>query len=122
VNVEPVVGRAALRLMVAPSLRRRLASVAAGRPLVVDYFATRLRGVAAGDLVVWFGDPHPEPCYLELEPIDEVVVLAERHLVGVLDGATLREGGPPWQRHLVISLARPDDWIDFLDRHPSRSA
>jgi hypothetical protein len=74
----------------------------------------------AGDLIVWFGNPAPEPCYVELEPIDDVAVLAERHLVHLLEGATLQEAGPPWQRHPAISLARPEDSIDFLDRHPSR--
>ena len=120
VVVEPVIGRAAVRLIVLPALRERLALLAAGRPLVVDYYASRLRGVATGDLVVWFGEPAAEPCYIELEPIDDVAVLAERHLVALLDGATLREGGLPWHRHPAISLARPEDWIDFLDRHPLR--
>ena len=56
----------------------------------------------------------------ELEPIDDVAVLAERHLVDLLEGATLREAGPPWHRHPAISPARPEDWIDFLCRHPAR--
>jgi hypothetical protein len=103
-----------------PALRERLQALAAGRPLVIDYYASRLRGVATGDLVVWFGEPPPEPCYVELEPIDDVLFLAERHLVAILEGATLREAGPPWHRHLAVSLARPEDWIDFLDRHPTR--
>ena len=119
--VEPVIGRAAVRLTLAPALRETLALRAAGRPLVIDYYASRLRGVQAGDLIVWFGDPQPEPCYVELEPIDDVAVLAERHLVRLLEGATLREAGPPWHRHPAISLARAEDWIDFLDRHPFRS-
>ena len=46
--------------------------------------------MAIGDLIVRFGEPASEPCYIELEPIDEVVVLAERHLVELLGGATLR--------------------------------
>jgi hypothetical protein len=57
---------------------------------------------------------------VELEPIDDVAVLAERHLVDLLAGATVREAGPSWHRHLAISLTRPEVWIDFLDRHPSR--
>jgi hypothetical protein len=120
VIVEPVIGRAAVRLALRPALRDSLASLAAGRLLVIDYYASRLRGVATGDLIVWFGEPAPEPCYVELEPIDDVVVLAERHLVDLLEGATLHEAGPPWHRHLAISLARPEDWLDFLDRLPAR--
>jgi hypothetical protein len=120
VITEPVIGRAAVRLTISPVLRERLASLAAGRALVIDYYASRLRGVATGDLIVWFGEPPAEPCYVELEPIEDVVVLAERHLVEILEGATLREAGPPWHRHPAISLTRPEDWIDFLDRHPTR--
>ena len=118
--VEPVIGRAPVRLALAPTMRGRLASLSAGRPLVIDYYASRLRGVATGDLIVRFGEPASEPCYIELEPIDEVAILAERHLVKLLEGATLREAGLPWHRHPAISLARPEAWIDFLDRHPSR--
>ena len=118
--VEPIIGSAAIRLAVAPELRGRLALLAVGRPLIIDYYAARLRGVAVGDVVVSFGEPGPEPCYIELEPIDDVAVLAERHLVGLLEGATLREAGPPWHRHLALYLARAEDWIGFLDRHSSR--
>jgi hypothetical protein len=120
VIVEPVIGRAAVRLTLSPALRERLASLAAGRPLVIDYYASPLRGMATGDLIVWFGEPAAEPSYVELESIDGVVVLAQRHLVDILEGATLREAGPPWNRHPAISLARPEEWIDFLDRHPIR--
>jgi hypothetical protein len=118
--IEPVIGRAAVELDLAPTLRGRLAAIAAGRPLVIDYFASRFRGVAAGDLILWFGDPTPEPRYIELEPIEEVTVLADRHLIDLLDGATLREAGPPWDRHPAVSLARPEAWIDLLGRLPSR--
>lgn len=121
VMIDPVIGRAAIRLTLAPGLEGNLARLAAGRLLVIDYYASRLRRVSFGDLIVWFGGPAAEPCYVELEPINGVTVLAERHLVELLDGATLREAGPPWQRHPAISLARPEAWIDFLDRHPPRS-
>jgi hypothetical protein len=120
VNIEPIIGRAAVRLTLSPALRERLPSLAAGRPLVIDYYASRVRGVAIGDVIVWFGEPAPEPSYIELEPIDGVVVLAERHLLDILEGAALREAGPPWHRHPAILLARPEDWIAFLERHPSR--
>jgi hypothetical protein len=120
VIVEPVIGRAEVRLALRPALCDRLAPLTAGRPLVVDYYSSRLRGVATGDLIVWFGEPAPEPCDIELEPIDDIVVLAERHLVDLLESATLHEAGPSWHRHLAIALARPELWINFLERHPSR--
>lgn len=118
--VEPVIGRARVRLALAPTMRGRLASLSAGRPLVIDYYTSHLRGVVTGDLILWFGEPGPEPCYVELEPIEGVAILTQRHLVGLLEAATLREAGPPWHRHPAISLAPPEAWIDFLDRHPSR--
>lgn len=117
---DPVIGKAAVELKLAPTLRGRLGLLAAGRPVVIDYYASRHRGVAIGDLIVRFGEPASEPCYIQLEPIDEIAVLAERHLVELLEGATLRETGPPWHRHLAISLSRPEAWMDFLDRHPHR--
>ena len=49
--VEPVIGGAPVRLALAPTMRGRLALLAAGRPLVIDYYASRLRGVATGDLI-----------------------------------------------------------------------
>lgn len=101
-------------------MRGRLESLSAGRPLVIDYYSSPFRGITTGDLVVWFGEPASEPRYIELDPIDGVAILAERHLIELLDGATLRASGPPWHHHPAISLARPEDWIDFLDRHPVR--
>lgn len=119
-GVDPVLARSPIKLQVDPKLRGRLAGLAVGRPLLIDYYASRLRGIAAGDLIVRFGDPPAEPCYVELEAIEHVLVLAERHLLAILEGARLQEAGPPWHRHLAIAIARPEDWIDFLDRHPSR--
>jgi hypothetical protein len=120
VIIEPVIGRASVRLGLAPNLRGRLASLSACRPLVIDYYTSRSRGVTTGDLIVWFGEPVSEPRYVELDTINDVTILADRHLVEVLEGATIREAGPPWHRHPAIALARPDAWIDFLDRHPVR--
>ena len=119
IAVEPVIGRSPLRIGLALQLRGRLQALAAGRPLVIDYYATRLHGVAVGDLTVTIDEPAPEPCFIELEPVEGVVVLAHRRLLQVLEGATLREAGPPWNRHLVIGLSKPEDWMDFLDRHGS---
>lgn len=118
--VDPVIGRAEIELQLAPELRGRLRALAAGRPLVIDYYASRLRGVAVGDLTATFGEPAAEPCLIELEPVDGVVVLAHRRLRDLLEGATLREAGPPWNRHVAVSLANPGAWIDFLDRHGNR--
>jgi hypothetical protein len=102
-----------------PKLRGRLSALAAGRPLVIDYFASVYRGLTVGDLIVRFGDPRPEPRYLELEQVEGVAVLAERSLADPLGGATLREAGLPRLRHLAVSLESPERWIDFLQHHPA---
>ena len=86
---------------------------------MIDYFASVRRGVTVGDLIVRFGDPRMEPRYLELEPLEGVTVLAERSLADVLGDATLRESGLPRLRHLKVSLASPERWIDFLQHHPA---
>jgi len=86
---------------------------------VIDYYVSVVRGVAVGDLIVRFGDPRPEPRYMQLEPLEGISVLAERGLLGLLEGATLRKGGLPNSRHLLISLATPERWIDFLEHHPA---
>jgi hypothetical protein len=118
--IEPVIGRAAVELELAPTMRGRLAALAVRRPLVIDYYASRFRGVATGDLIVWFGEPASERCYIELESIDAVTVLAERHLVGLLEGATLREAGPPWASP-PHNFARPPGSMDRRARSTSLS-
>ena len=119
-SLGPVIGRSPIRLGLAPPLAGRLPDLAAGRPLVIDYHASLLRGIRVGDIEVMVGEPDSEPCLIELDPVEGVVVLAHRRLIDLLDGATLREAGPPWHRHLALTLAKPEAWIDFLERHPSR--
>lgn len=94
--------------------------MAGGLPLIIDYFASPVHGVMVGDLTATFGEPPPEPCFIELESIEGVVVLAQRSLVEVLDGARLDEAGPPWNRRVSVVLAGPETWIDFLERHGTR--
>jgi hypothetical protein len=120
VAVDPVVGRSPIQLDVDSGLRGSLAGLAGGRSLVIDYYASVLRGLTVGDLTVRLGDPDPEPRYMELEPLEGVTVLAEKSLLELLAGATLHEAGPPFARHLAISLVRPERWIEFLDHHPGR--
>ena len=123
--VDPVVGSSSIELGLAPALLGRLAAVAKGRLLVIDYYASWHRGLAVGDLTVRLGEPDAEPRYVELAAVEGVTVLAERGLLGILAGAILRETGPPFARHLAIVLARPERWIEFLEhravsRNPRR--
>lgn len=117
--VDPVVGKSPVELDVEPALRGHLAERAVGRPLVIDYYASVHRGLTVGDLTVRFGDPKPEPRYVELESLEGITVLAERSLLSLLNGATLHDAGLPFARHLGIALARPEQWIEFLEQHPA---
>jgi hypothetical protein len=117
VDAGTVVPRTQISLGVEPTLRVSLAQLAAGRVLVIDYFASRRCSIVIGDLTGNFDDKPPGPGYVELAKIESVRVFAESRLLGVLGnaGSTLRLGGPPFARHLTIELDRPERWIDFLE-------
>ena len=98
--VDPVVGTSPIELGVDADLRARLAEWAAGRPLVIDWFATRRCNVTVGDLTVRFPSAPLEPRYIELLPIGPVRVVAERSLLPLLaEGASLHRAGPPFLHH-----------------------
>jgi hypothetical protein len=118
VDTGKVVPRSEISLGVAPTLRGRLAQLAATRVLVIDYFASRRCSLVIGDLTVDFENEPPGPGYAELASIELVRVFAESRLLAILGdaGFTLRLGGPPFARHLAVDLDRPERWIDFLDQ------
>ena len=119
--IDPIVGASPVELDIEPELRRRLFDLARGRPIVIDYYASRHCGLTVGDLTVRFATRPLEPRYLELVPIEGVRVLAEQRIVRLLsDGATLRKASLPFSRHLGISLTHPERWIDFLERCPTK--
>ena len=117
--LEPgqVVPRSRLSIGVDPALRTRLAGLAAGRILVIDYFASRRCSVVIGDLTGTFEVRPPGPGYAELARIEGVRVFVESRLLPTLEvaGPTLRLGGPPFARHVAVGLEEPERWIDFLD-------
>lgn len=115
---DPVTQRSALSIDIETGLRRDLVADAAGRVLVIDYWASHRCGVVTGDLTAAFQVGRPERPYLELEPIEGVRVFAEERLVGLLatGGPRLRRGGLAFARHLSVDLARPELWLDFLSR------
>ena len=118
--IDPIAGASPVELEVEPQLRRGLADRARGRPIVIDYFASRRCGLTVGDLTVRFATRPLERRYIDLVPIDGVEVLAEEHLVQLLsDGATLRKPGLPLRDRLGISLTHPERGIEFLDRCPA---
>ncbi len=118
--VDPVVGLSPLLLHAEPSVRAYLRATANGRPLVIDYYASRRGALTVGDLTVGFPRRNLEPRYIEIQAIEDVPVLVERSLLSLLVGATLRLGGLPFARHLFLALSRPEQWIEFVERHPTR--
>jgi hypothetical protein len=104
-------------LAVEPGLRADLARRSGGRVLVVDYFASRRCSVTIGDLTAEFRVDPPADGFVELQDVDGIRTFAEQRLIPVLESAvlTVRLAGPPFARHLAVSLDPPSRWLDFLD-------
>ena len=118
-QLDPVIATSPIEIGLAGDVARVLPSLAGGRPLVIDYFASRHGGLTVGDITVRFADAPLEPCYVEILPVRGVRVLVERHLIGLLaDGASLAWAPHLLGRHLAIRLTRPERWIAFLESHP----
>ena len=115
---ETVIPRSRIRVGIEPALRTRLPQLAAGRPLVLDYFASRRCSIVTGDLTADFRREAPGSAYVALESIEGVPVFAEERLLPVLEDAelTLRLGGPIFARHLAVSLDPGSSWIEFLEQ------
>jgi len=112
-----VIPRSELSLGVEPTLRATLAGLAAGRILVVDYFASRRCSVTVGDVTAGFSATPPGAGFAALASIEGVPVFVELRLLPVLrEGvATLILAGPTFARHLAVRLERPERWLDFLE-------
>jgi hypothetical protein len=104
-----------------PALRGRLAVLAAGRSIAIDWFASRSRctSVWIGDLTArWVKPGAPVKAGLvPLVPIDGVPVHAAGGLLDLLatTGPSLRLSGPVFARHLAVDLVDPVAWFDFLE-------
>ena len=116
-----VMGDSAQRTQPSIALHRdlggRLADLAAGRNLVIDYFRSRRCGVLVGDLAVSWRTAVPGPSFAAVAPMESVPVYVDRRLLDVLGRAMpeLWPGG--WFRGGTpsIRLALPELWTDFLD-------
>lgn len=98
-------------------LRASIRSVARGRPLVIDYFASHRCGPPVGDLTATFRPEEPGSGYVELDSIEGVRLFVEIRLGALLAaGVTLRWAGPGFARRIGVVLDRPELWLDFLDR------
>ena len=102
----------------APALRAKLPDLAAGRALVIDYFATARCCVVVGDITADFRPQPPSETHVRLEDVDGIPVFAERRLVSLLDesATTLDVRRWPIGRRLTVSLDRPEKWLEFLER------
>ena len=98
-------------------LRGQLATIAAGRVLVIGYFASRRCAVVVGDFSISWRKAAPGPGYVELTPIEGVPVYADRRLLDVLrrSDPELRPGGLFSRGTPSIRLALPEQWIAFLE-------
>jgi hypothetical protein len=119
--VDPVVTMSPIEIDVDDEVVRELAAKADGRPLVIDYFSNRHGALTVGDFTVGFRDEALEPRYAEILPIAGVRTLVERHLIELIrQGATLQRRHGLLGGSLTVCLARPEHWIEFLERHPRR--
>lgn len=103
-----------------PDLRGRLAALAAGRAIVIDWFASRCcTSVWVGDLTARWVDAGKtdEPRLVELAPIEGVPIRVAGGLLEILGsaGPTLRLSGPTFARHLSVELEDASAWLDFLE-------
>ena len=106
-------------LRVSPELAARLASIAKGRPIVIDHFASHRCGPTIGDLRVRIGAKLEDTPTVEAVTDDGLRVVVERDIVEVLaGGAELRSTGPSFAPRLGIALDQPETWLDFLHTHP----
>jgi len=107
-----------MNLRLDPSLEGRLTARADGRVLVIDAFRSWMCGTWIGDLTVeWWRTP-PDGDFVALAPLEDVPVFVHGRLVRLLDaaGATVARNRVPFLGGLTIELARPELWIDYLDR------
>lgn len=120
-QVDPVIARSPITVGADRQALAVLPGLAAGRPLVIDSYASHHRGVTVGDVTVTFRNDLAEPRYVDIEPIAGVRVVVELHLIPLLaEGATLRWRRRLLRRSLSVSRRRPELSIDFLDSHPAR--
>lgn len=107
-----------INIRAGPRLSAELRSLARGRAIVIDYFASGRCGVVVGDITADFAPPPPTATHSEVRAIDGVRVFAERRLVPLLEetAVTLDLRRLPFGRRLGVMLDRPERWLDFLER------
>ena len=95
----------------------RLADLAAGRVLVIGYFASRRCAVVTGDFSVSWRSSRPSAGFFALPAVEDVPLYVDRCLLDILcraepelwPGGFFRRGTPS------IRLARSELWLQFLE-------
>ena len=111
--------RSRLAIGLDPSLRGGLARLAAGRAVVVDFFASRVcTSVWIGDLTAgWLQPGHVRPGLVALAPIEGVAVFVDPRLVELLAdaGPTLHARRPGLRPSSRVRLEDAAAWLAFLE-------
>jgi len=115
--VAALIERTHPSIAVDPRLRGHLETLAAGRVLVISYFASRSCCSVVGDVAADWRPSPPGPGFLELEPIEGVPMFADARVIDVLGRAApeLRPGGILRRGTPSLWLGNPECWIDFLE-------
>jgi hypothetical protein len=102
----------------ASRLRADLPRLAAGRSLVIDYFASDRCGVVVGDITAGFESAPTPRTHVKIAELQGVPVFAESELVPLLEQTALVVdlGRLPFRHGLVVRLDRPERWLDSLER------
>lgn len=101
-----------------PRLRARLPRLAAGKALVIDYFASSRCGLVIGDITADFGDVPPSETHSNVAEVDGVPVFARHRLIPLFreTSVDLDLHRLPLFRGLTVRLDTPERWLVFLDR------
>ena len=107
-----------MSLSLAPSLEGRFSGMAEGRVLAIDAYRSWQCGTWIGDLTVEWWRKRPADNFIVVAQFEGVPVLVHRRLVRILEAAdaTLVRSKLPLFGGVRLELARPELWIDYLDR------
>ncbi len=107
-----------MSLRLAASLEGRLAEIGEGRVLVIDAYRSWQCGTWIGDLTVEWWLKRPGDNFVVVAHFEGVPILVHRRLVRILEAAdaTLVRSRLPFFGSVHLELARPELWIDYLDR------
>jgi hypothetical protein len=105
-------------LSLASSLEGKLAGIAEERVLVIDAYRSWSCGTWIGDLTAEWWRQRPGDNFVEAAQLEGVPVLVHRRLARILEaaGATLVSSRLPFFGGVHLELARPELWLDYLDR------